>query len=59
MPALAAPAKQVMVQTEPANMSEGAPGVVPLGQAIPPTPAPVPPKRSPAHYLQAVLIADS
>lgn len=31
-------------------MSEGAPGVVPLGHAIPP-------KRAPARYLLAVLIA--
>jgi hypothetical protein len=45
--ALAAPAKQVVVQTEPAATGEGAPRVAPLGQAIPPTPAPVPPKRSP------------
>ncbi len=44
-------------QTEPANMSEGAPGVVPLGHAIPPTPEPATPKRSKAHYLSAVLIA--
>ena len=44
-------------QTEPANMSEGAPGVVPLGHAIPPTPEPATPKRSKAHYLWAVLIA--
>jgi len=55
--ALAAPAKQVVVQTEPANMSEGAPGMVPLGHAIQPKPEPAPPKRSPAHYLWAVLIA--
>ena len=53
----AQPAKQVVVQAEPANMSEGAPGVVPLGHAIPSTPAPAPPKRSKAHYLWAVLIA--
>ncbi len=53
----AQPAKQVVVQTDPANMSEGAPGVAPLGHAIPPEPEPVPPKRSPAHYLWAVLIA--
>ena len=38
-------------------MSEGAPGVVPLGRASPPTPEPAPSKRSPAHYLWAVLIA--
>ena len=55
--ALAAPAKQVVVQTEPANTDEGAPGVVPLGHASPPTPELVPPKRSKAHYLWAVLIA--
>ena len=30
---------------------------VPLGCAISPTPAPAPPKRSPAHYARAVLIA--
>jgi hypothetical protein len=40
-----------------AYMSEGAPGVVPLGHASPPTPESAPPKRSPAHYLWAVLIA--
>ena len=50
------PAKQVLVQTEPATPGEGAPGVTPLGHAIPPTPEPVPTKR-PAHYLWAVLIA--
>ena len=55
--ALAQPAKQVVVQAEPANMSEGAAGVVPLGHAIPPTPEPATPKRSKAHYLWAVLIA--
>ena len=55
--ALAQPAKQVVVQAEPANMSEGAPGVVPLGHAMPPTPESAPPKRAPAHYLWAVLIA--
>ena len=55
--ALAQPAKQVVVQADPANMSEGAPGVVPLGHASPPTPESAPSKRSPAHYLWAVLIA--
>jgi hypothetical protein len=58
--ALAAPAqpyKEFVVQTEPANMSEGAPALALLGHAIPPEPEPVPPKRSPAHYLWAVLIA--
>ena len=33
------------------------PGSAPLGHASPPTPDPVPPKRSKAHYLWAVLIA--
>jgi len=55
--ALAQPAKQVVVQAEPVITGEGAPGVVPLGHASPPTPELVPPKRSPAHYLWAVLIA--
>ena len=55
--ALAAPAKQVVVQTEPAITGEGAPGVVPLGHAMPLPPESVPLKRSKAHYLWAVLIA--
>ena len=58
--ALATPAqpdKQVVVQAEPAATGEGALGVAPLGHAISPTPEPAPPKRSPAHYLWAVLIA--
>ena len=55
--ALAAPAKQVVVQTAPATTGEGSPGVVPLGQAIPLAPEPAPPKRAPAHYLWAVLVA--
>ncbi len=53
----AQPAKHVVVQTEPAATGEGATGVPPLGHAIPPTPEPAPPKRLPAHYLWAVLIA--
>ena len=57
MTALAQPAKQVVVQADPANISEGAPGVVPLGHASPPTPESAPSKRSPAHYRWAVLIA--
>ena len=52
--ALAASAKQVVVQTDPATTGAGAAGVTPLGHAIPPTPAP--PKHA-AHYLWAVLIA--
>ena len=55
--ALAAPAKQVVVQTEPVATGDGAPGVIPLGHASPPTPESAPPKRSQAHYLWAVLIA--
>ena len=55
--ALVAPAKQVVVQTEPTATDKGVPGVVPQGNALPPTPEPAPPKRSPAHYLWAVLIA--
>ena len=56
--AMATPAQPVAVQAEPANMSVGAPGVVPQGNALPPTPEPAAsPKRSPAHYLWAVLIA--
>jgi hypothetical protein len=55
--ALAAPAKQVVVQTAPAATGEGAPGAVALDHASPPAPETAPPKRSPAHYLWAVLIA--
>jgi hypothetical protein len=38
-------------------MGAGAPGVVPASKVTPPTPEPVQPKRAPAHYLWAVLIA--
>jgi hypothetical protein len=55
--ALAAPARQVVVQTEPAATGEGAPAVAPLGHASPPTPEPAIPKRAKAHYLWAALIA--
>jgi hypothetical protein len=55
--AVTAMAQPPMRQTEQANMSEGALGVTPLGHAMPPTPEPALPKRSPAHYLWAVLIA--
>ena len=58
--ALAAPPQQAKVQAEPAITGLGAPGLAPLGNAAPiqPEPAePVPSKRSPAHYLWAVLIA--
>ncbi len=53
----AQPTKQVVVQADPATTGEGAPGVVPLGQAIQLAPEPAQPKRAPAHYLWAVLIA--
>jgi hypothetical protein len=51
--ALAALAQPAAGQT-----GKGAPGVIPQGNALPPTPEPAPPpKRSQAHYLWAVLIA--
>ena len=55
--ALAAPAKQVVVQTEPAITGDGAPKVVRQGHAMPLPPESVPLKRSKARYLWAVLIA--
>jgi hypothetical protein len=48
---------QSAAQAEPSTAGEGVPGAVPLGNAAPPTPEPLSPKRSPAHYLWAVLIA--
>jgi hypothetical protein len=54
--ALAAPVKQVVVQTESAISGAGAPRVAPLGHAISPTPEPAQPKRA-AHYMWAVLLA--
>jgi hypothetical protein len=53
----AQPAKEFVVQTEPAATGEGLPTVVPQGNANSPAPELAPPKRSPAHYLWAVLIA--
>lgn len=55
--ALAVPAQQATAQAETATTGEGVPGLAPLGNAVPTQPEPVPPKRSPAHYLWAVLIA--
>jgi hypothetical protein len=55
--ALAAPAQVTPIQPAQTGTGEGVPGVVPLGNAIQSRPEPVPPKRSPAHYLWAVLIA--
>ena len=45
--ALAAPAKQVVVQTEPATTGDGAPEVVRQGHAMPLPPEPVPPQQPP------------
>ena len=50
----AAPSQPATAQAEPATTGQGAPGVVPLGKALPIEP--VQPKRA-AHYLWAVLIA--
>ncbi|GDX57380.1 hypothetical protein LBMAG30_15430 [Comamonadaceae bacterium] len=55
--ALAAPVQAPTAHAVPATTGEGAPGVAPLGHVNPPAPEPAPPKRSPAHYLWAVLIA--
>jgi hypothetical protein len=56
--ALAAPTQQATVQAEEAaTTGEGVPGLAPLGNTVPTQPEPVTPKRSPAHYLWAVLIA--
>jgi hypothetical protein len=59
--ALAAPVQPLAAQAQSAtmnaSMSAGAPGVAPADKASPPTPEPVQPKRTPAHYLWAVLIA--
>jgi hypothetical protein len=54
--ALAAPMQAVVAQAQTATTSEGLSGLVPAGNATPPTPEPVQPKRA-AHYLWAVLIA--
>ena len=45
------------VQIGSATTGEGAPGLAPQGNAVQAQAEPVPPKRSPAHYLWAVLIA--
>ena len=55
--ALAAPVQQATAEPAQPGTGVGVPGVAPLGHAIPPTPEPATPKRSPAHYLWAVLIA--
>jgi hypothetical protein len=64
--AFATPAQALPAQPEQTGASDVAPGVVPVGNAdgagaqLPqpqPQPESAPPKRSPAHYLWAVLIA--
>ena len=50
--AFVTPAQPATVQAKPVITTEGATGV-----ALPAQPEPVPPKRSPTHYLWAVLIA--
>ncbi len=57
MTALAAPVQAATVQTDTAATSEGLPGLVPADKAAPPAPVHTQPKRAPAHYLWAVLIA--
>ena len=52
--ALAAPAQQAPTQT---GTGEDAAGVASQGSAVQTQHEPAPPKRSPAHYLWAVLIA--
>ena len=53
--ALAALAQPAVGQT---GIGKDVPGVIPQGNVLPPTHEPAPPaKRSPAHYLWAVLIA--
>jgi hypothetical protein len=54
--ALAAPMQHAAALAHTATTSQGLPGLVPAGNATPPAPAPVQPKRA-AHYLWAVLIA--
>ena len=53
----AAAAQPAALQVVVASTGEGVPGVAPLGSVIPTQPEAAPPKRSPAHYLWAVLIA--
>jgi hypothetical protein len=55
--ALAAPMQTPAAQAATATMSEGLLGLVPTVQTAPPMPEPAQPKRAPAHYLWAVLIA--
>ena len=55
--AQAVPAQIESVQVDSATTSALAPGVAPLGNTFQAPPDLVAPKRLPAHYLWAVLIA--
>ena len=54
---MAAPTQPTVAQAELVITGGGTPAVAPLGNAALPTPEPAPPKRPPAHYLWAKLIA--
>ena len=51
------PAQQATAQPAQTGVGVGVTGVAPDGNAAPTQPEPVPPKRSPAQYLWAALIA--
>jgi hypothetical protein len=55
--AMAALAQAMPAQPAQTGANQGAPGVVPAGNALDCAAQPEPPKRAPAHYLWAVLIA--
>ena len=55
--AQAVPTQPATTQAKPATTGEGETGLAPLGSAVQAQPEPALPKRSPAHYLWAVLIA--
>ena len=55
--AMAAPAQATPSPPAQTGTGAGMSGVVPQCNAVPPTPEPATPKRAPAHYLWAVLIA--
>ena len=55
--AFAAPMQQATAEPAQPGTGVGVPGVVGPGNAVPPAPESAPLKRSPAHYLWAVLIA--
>ncbi len=53
---MAAAAQALPARFTLTDTGDGVPAVAPLGNAIPPTPEPVPLKRSPTHCLWAALI---